>query len=280
MNDMFSIISAYLNYPFIKYALITGILIALCASLLGVILVLKRYSFMGDGLSHVAFGALALATVLRINNEMLVVLPIIIICAILMLCTSRFTKIAGDSILAMASVGALAIGYLILNIFPSSSNVGGDVCGTLFGSTSILTLSVEDVWLCVILSIVILAIFYFFYDRIFSVTFDESFAAASGIKVSVYNVMISVLCAVIIVLAMTLAGSLLTSALIVFPALSAMRIFKSFRGVIICSALLSVVCTIIGMLVSVVFSTPVGCTIVVSYLVAFIVFALIGKLIK
>lgn len=280
MNNIFSTFSAYLNYPFIKYALITGILIALCASLLGVILVLKRYSFMGDGLSHVAFGALALSTVLRINNEMLVVLPVIIICAILMLCTKRFTKIAGDSILAMASVGALAIGYLILNIFPSSSNVGGDVCGTLFGSASILTLSAADVWLCGILSVVILAIFFIFYDKIFSVTFDESFAAASGIRVSVYNAMISVLCAIIIVLAMTLAGSLLTSALIVFPALSAMRIFKSFRGVIICSGLLSVVCTVIGMLISVVFSTPVGCTIVVSYLFAFIVFALFGKLIK
>lgn len=280
MSNIFSTISTYLSYPFIKYAFITGILIALCASLLGVILVLKRYSFMGDGLSHVAFGALALATVLRINNEMLVVLPVIIICAILMLCTTRFTKIAGDSILAMASVGALAIGYLILNIFPSSSNVGGDVCGTLFGSASILTLSAEDVWLCGILSVIILAIFFVFYDKIFSVTFDESFAAASGIKVSAYNAMISVLCAIIIVLAMTLAGSLLTSALIVFPALSAMRIFKSFRGVIICSALLSIVCTIVGMLISIVFSTPVGCTIVVSYIFAFIVFALFGKLIK
>ena len=280
MNNIFATLSEYLTYPFIKYALIVGALIALCASLLGVTLVLKRYSFMGDGLSHVAFGALAIATVLRINNEMIVVLPITVVCAILMLCSTRITKIKGDSILAMTSVGALAIGYLVLNIFPSSSNINGDVCGTLFGSTSILTLSSSDVWVCAILSIIVTAIFILFYDRIFLVTFDESFASASGVKVGFYNSMLSILGAIIIVLAMNLAGSLLTSALIVFPAISAMRIFKSFRGVVICSALLSVFCAVCGTLISIIFSTPVGCTVVATYMVAFIIFALLGKLIK
>lgn len=280
MNNIFATLSEYLTYPFIKYALIVGALIALCASLLGVTLVLKRYSFMGDGLSHVAFGALAIATVLRINNEMIVVLPMTIVCAILMLCSTRITKIKGDSILAMTSVGALAIGYLVLNVFPSSSNINGDVCGTLFGSTLILTLSSSDVWVCAILSIIVTAIFILFYDRIFLVTFDESFASASGVRVGFYNSMLSILGAIIIVLAMNLAGSLLTSALIVFPAISAMRVFKSFRSVVICSALLSVFCAVFGTLVSIIFSTPVGCTVVVTYIVAFIIFAILGKLIK
>ncbi len=280
MNNIFATLSEYLSYPFIKYALIVGALIALCASLLGVTLVLKRYSFMGDGLSHVAFGALAIATVLRINNEMIVVLPITVVCAILMLCSTRITKIKGDSILAMTSVGALAIGYLVLNIFPSSANINGDVCGTLFGSTSILTLSSSDVWVCAILSVIVTAIFILFYDRIFLVTFDESFASASGVRVGFYNSMLSVLGAIIIVLAMNLAGSLLTSALIVFPAVSAMRIFKSFRGVVICSALLSIFCSVFGTLISIILSTPVGCTVVVTYIIAFIIFAILGKLIK
>ena len=280
MNNIFTTLSAYLSYPFIKYALIVGALIALCASLLGVTLVLKRYSFMGDGLSHVAFGALAISTVLRINNEMIVVLPITVLCAILMLCSTRITKIKGDSILAMTSVGALAIGYLLLNIFPSSSNINGDVCGTLFGSTSILTLSSSDVWVCAILSVIVIATFILFYDRIFLVTFDESFASASGVRVGFYNSMLSILGAIIIVLAMNLVGSLLTSALIVFPAISAMRIFKSFRGVVVCSALLSVICSVLGTFISIIFSTPVGCTVVVTYIIAFMIFSILGKLIK
>lgn len=265
---MFSVILEFLSYPFIRYALIVGILIALCSSVLGVTLVLKRYSFIGDGLSHVAFGALALATILRVNNDMIVVLPVTVAAAIILLCTNQ-ARLKGDSALAMISVGALAVGYLVLNIFPVSSNVNGDVCGTLFGSTSILTLSTSDVWICIVMSIVVIALFTLLYDKIFAVTFDESFAAATGINVKFYNSLISVITAVIIVLAMNLAGSLLTSALIVFPAVSAMQIAKSFKGVVVTSAILAVICSFIGIVASFIFSTPVGSTVVVIYIIAF-----------
>ncbi len=279
MHNMFGTLSNYLQYPFVQYAIITGVLISLCSSLLGTTLVLKRYSFIGDGLSHVAFGALAIATVLRINNDMIIVIPVTVLAAILILCTKSSLKIKGDSALAMISVGTLAVGYLLLNIFPSSSNINGDVCGTLFGSTSILTLTAFDVWLCSIMSIIVITLFLLFYDKIFTVTFDESFAAASGIRVSVYNSAFSIICAVIVVLAMNLVGSLLTSALIVFPAVSAMRICKSFRGVIILSAILSVVCSLIGILASILFSLPVGSSIVVIDIVAFAFCSIIRKFI-
>mgnify|MGYP000920013892 FL=1 len=277
MTDLIYSIQRYMAYPFIRYALITGVLVALCASLLGVILVLKRYSFIGDGLSHVAFGALAIASVLRINNKMIVVLPITIICAVILLCTKSSAKIKGDSALAMTSVGTLAIGYLLMNIFPASSNINGDVCGTLFGSTLILTLSKADVWLCVLLSAAVIAIFTLFYNKIFAVTFDESFAASGGINVRVFNILIAVMCAIIIVLAMNLAGSLLTSALIVFPAISAMRIFKSFRGVIICSAVLAVICAAGGIMASILFSTPVGSTVVAANIAVFLICCAAGR---
>lgn len=277
MTDLVYSIQRYMAYPFIRYALITGVLVALCASLLGVILVLKRYSFIGDGLSHVAFGALAIASVLRINNEMIVVLPITIVCAVILLCTKSSAKIKGDSALAMTSVGTLAIGYLLMNVFPASSNINGDVCGTLFGSTLILTLSKADVWLCVLLSAAVIAIFTLFYNKIFAVTFDESFAASGGINVRVFNILIAVMCAVIIVLAMNLAGSLLTSALIVFPAISAMRIFKSFRGVIVCSAVLAVICAAGGIMASILFSTPVGSTVVAANIAVFLMCCAAGR---
>ncbi len=278
MSNLISAISGYMAYPFVRYALIVGVLIALCSSLLGVILVLKRYSFIGDGLSNVTFGALSIATVLRINNEMIIVLPITVICAIILLCAKSSAKIKGDSALAMTSVGTLAIGYLLMNIFPVSSNINGDVCGTLFGSTLILTLSLSDVWLCICLSAAVIAVFVLFYHKIFAITFDESFAASTGIKVGFFNMLIAVICAVIIVLAMNLAGSLLTSALIVFPAISAMRVFKSFRGVIICSAVLSVVCAAAGILASILFSTPVGSTVVAADIIAFAIFCVISRL--
>ncbi len=265
---MFNEFLEYLSYPFIRYALIVGILIALCSSILGVTLVLKRYSFIGDGLSHVAFGALAFATILRVNNDMMVVLPVTVMAAIILLCTNQ-AKVKGDAALAMISVGALAIGYLLLNIFPVSSNINGDVCGTLFGSTSILTLSTIDVWVCIIMSIVVIALFSLLYDKIFAVTFDENFAAATGINVKFYNGLISVITAVIIVLAMNLAGSLLTSALIVFPAVSAMQIAKSFKGVVITSAILAIICSLIGIVASIMLSTPVGSTVVVIYIIAY-----------
>ena len=269
---------AYMQYPFVRYALIVGILIALCSSLLGVTLVLKRFSFIGDGLSHVAFGAMAVAAVAGITNDMLIIMPVTIISAILLLRTGGNARIKGDAAVAMISVGALAIGYLLMNVFSTSSNVSGDVCTTLFGSTSILTLSELEVWVCIILSVIVVFAFIFFYNKIFSVTFDENFARATGTKVSVYNLIIAVIIAVIIVLAMNLVGSLLISALVIFPALSAMRVFKSFKSVTICSACLSVICAALGIIISIITpkGTPVGSTIVAVDIVVFFVFWLIG----
>lgn len=269
-------IGLYLEYPFVRYALITGIFIALCSSLLGVTLVLKRFSFIGDGLSHVAFGAMAIAAILNMTNDMPLILIITVICAILLLRTGQDTKIKGDAAVAMISVGSLAIGYLLMNVFSTSSNLSGDVCSTLFGSTSILTLTQTEVYLCSILSAVVIAIFVLFYNKIFAVTFDENFARASGTKANAYNLLIAVVIAVIIVLAMNLVGSLLISALVIFPALSAMRVFKSFRSVTICSALFSVFCAAFGILVSILAGTPVGSTIVAADMAGFGIFHLIS----
>ena len=270
----------YLQYPFVRYAIIVGVLIALCSSLLGVTLVLKRFSFIGDGLSHVAFGAMAIATVLKVSNDMLLVLPITILCAILLLRTGRNTRIKGDAVSAMISVGALAFGYLLMNLFPTSSNLTGDVCSTLFGSTSILTLKPSEVWLCAVLSVIVITIFILFYHRIFSVTFDENFALATGTRVDIYNLMIAVVIAVIIVLAMNLVGSLLISALVIFPALSAMRLFQSFKKVTICSAILSVFGALAGLIISILADTPVGSTIVACDVVIFGLCYLIGRIEK
>ena len=227
---MVSKLAYYFQYPFVRYALIVGVLIALCSSLLGVTLVLKRFSFIGDGLSHVAFGAMAVASVLNLTNNMLFILPVTVICAILLLRTGQNTKIKGDAAIAMISVGALAIGYLLMNIFATGPNLSGDVCSTLFGSTSILTLKIEQVWLCVVMSIVV-----------------------------------------------NLVGSLLISALVIFPALSAMRIFKTFFKVTVCSAVLSVFCAIVGMLLSILVGTPVGSTVVATDIAAFFICCVIGK---
>lgn len=268
----------YFQYPFVRYALIVGVLIALCSSLLGVTLVLKRFSFIGDGLSHVAFGALAIASVLNVSNSMLIVMPITIVSAILLLRTGQNAQVKGDAAIAMLSVTALALGYLIMNLFSTSSNLSGDVCTTLFGSTSILTLTVAEVWLCVILSVIIVVIFMVFYNKIFAVTFDESFAKAVGTNVNGYNLLIAVIIAIIIVLAMNLVGSLLISALIIFPALSAMRLFQSFKSVTIFSAIFSVVCTFLGIIISILAGTPVGSTIVAIDGVAFLICLIIGSL--
>ena len=274
---MLDTLSMYFAFPFVRYALIVGVLIALCSSLLGVTLVLKRFSFIGDGLSHVAFGAIAIASVLNLSNNMLLVLPITILCAILLLRTGQNAVIQGDAAVAMISVGALAVGYLLMNLFSTSANLSGDVCSTLFGSTSILTLTKTEVWLSGILSVIVVAVFVLFYNKIFAVTFDEAFAKAAGTPVSVYNLLIAVIIAVIIVLAMNLVGSLLISALLIFPALSAMRVYKSFRAVTVCSAVLSVVCALLGILVSILAGTPVGSTIVAVDIAAFGLFALLGR---
>lgn len=275
---MFNTLGMYLQYPFVRYALIVGVLIALCSSLLGVTLVLKRFSFIGDGLSHVAFGVLAIAGVLHLSNKMLLVLPVTVLCAVLLLRTGQNTRIKGDAAIAMISVGALAFGYLLMNIFPTSSNISGDVCSTLFGSTSILTLTYKEVILSIVLSVAVVLIFVVFYNRIFAVTFDESFAKATGTKADNYNLLIAVVVAVIIVLAMNLVGSLLISALVIFPALSAMRLFKSFKTVTVFSALLSVICTLLGMLISIVAGTPVGSTVVAADALAFGICCLIGAI--
>ena len=267
----------YLEFPFVRYALIVGVLIALCSSLLGVTLVLKRFSFIGDGLSHVAFGAMAISGVLGLTNDTMLVLPITVVCAVLLLRTGQNTKIKGDAAIAMISVGALAFGYLIMNIFSTSSNLSGDVCSTLFGSTSILTLGKEEVYLCTVLSVLVVLFFILFYHKIFDVTFDENFARSVGTKVDTYNLVIAVIIAVIIVLAMNLVGSLLISALIIFPALSAMRLFKSFKAVTICSAVVSVICAFSGIIISILAGTPVGSTIVAVDIAAFAVCYLAGR---
>ena len=267
----------YYSYPFVRYALIVGVLISLCASLLGVTLVLKRFSFIGDGLSHVAFGAMAIAAVLNLTNRMIIVLPVTVICAILLLRTGQNTRIKGDAAIAMISVGALAFGYLLMSMFSTSANLSGDVCGALFGSTSILTLTKGEVWLCIGLSVLVLLFYGLFYHRIFDVTFDETFSRATGTAVEAINLVIAVITAVIIVLAMNLVGSLLISALIIFPALAAMRLFRSFLSVTLFAAVLSVTCALAGIIISILASTPVGSTIVATDVIAFAACAAIGS---
>jgi len=280
MADMIDTFAMYFQFPFVRYAMIVGVLIALCSSLLGVTLVLKRFSFIGDGLSHVAFGVTAVAVALNLTNNILLVLPATIFCAILLLRTGQNTKIKGDAALAMISVGALAIGYLVMNIFTASSNLAADVCATLFGSTSILTLSDTAVWVSAGLSVLVIVAFLLLYNKIFAVTFDEDFATATGTKANIYNLVLAVVIAVIIVLAMNLVGALLVSALVVFPALSAMRVFKSFRSVTICSVIFSVVCATLGLLISILAGTPVGSTIVAVDIVGFLGFSLTGVIIR
>jgi zinc transport system permease protein len=278
MNDIFNTLLHYFSFPFVRYALIVGILIALCSSLLGVTLVLKRFSFIGDGLSHVAFGAIAVAAVFGFTNDTVIVMPVTIIAAVILLKSGQNTKIRGDASLAMLSVGALAIGYLLMNLFSKSSNISGDVCSTLFGSTSILTLTMAEVWVSVIMSVIVVAVFLLFYHKIFAVTFDETFARATGTRTDMYNLIVAVITAVIIVLAMNLVGSLLISALIIFPAMSAMRVFKNFRAVILCSVIISMIAASSGIIISILASTPVGSTIVAIDIVVFILFCGVGKL--
>lgn len=277
---MIETLGQYFAYPFVRYALITGSLIALCAGLLGVPLVLKRFSFIGDGLSHVAFGAMAVATIFHLTDNMLLVLPVTVLCAVLLLRTGQNTKIKGDAAIAMLSVGALAVGYLVMHLFSTSGNVSGDVCSSLFGSTSLLTLSQRDVWLCFGMSVLVVGVFVLFYNKLFAVTFDENFAIATGVRAGCYNLLIAIITAVIIVLAMELVGSLLTSALIIFPAITAMRLFKSFKAVTVCAAVVSVACAVVGILLSILASTPVGATIVMVDVAVFAVFSAIGSLKK
>ena len=268
----------YWAYPFVRYALAVGVLVALCASLLGVTLVLRRFSFIGDGLSHVAFGAMSVASVLNLTSDMPLVMGVTVLCAVLLLGTGRSARVKGDAAMAMLSVGALAVGYLVMNVFSASANLSGDVCTTLFGSTSILTLTETEVWLCVILSVLVVLLFLFFYHKIFAVTFDESFASATGTRAKRYNLILAVVTAVVIVMAMNLVGSLLISALVIFPAMSAMRLFKSFRAVTLCAAVFSVCCTAAGILTSILAGTLVGSTIVAVQILLFALCSLAARI--
>ncbi len=259
----------YFSYPFVRYAFVVAVVISLSASLLGVTLVLKRYSFIGDGLSHVAFGAMAVASVFGSINNNVIVLPLTVIAAVVLLRTGKNARVKGDAAIAVFSVGALALGYLIINVFSTSANVSGDVCSTLFGSTSLLTLNSGEVWFSVVLAIIVIGLFVFLYNKIFAVTFDEDFASATGTNADRYNMIIAILIAVIIVMGMNMVGSLLISALVIFPALSAMRLFNNYRSVVICSAVIAVVCAVAGMLLSMLLSTPVGATIVTVDILVF-----------
>ena len=280
MTEKLDKLVEYLQFPAVRYAIIVGLLISLCSSLLGVTLVMKRFSFIGDGLSHVAFGAMAIATVLNVTDNMLVIMPVTVVSAVLLLRTGQNTRIKGDAAVAMISVGALALGYLMMNLAPkngrTSANLSADVCSTLFGSTSILTLSQKDVITCVIMSAIVVAVFFFFYTKIFAVTFDESFAKATGIRSDLYNLLIAVVIAVIIVFAMNFVGSLLISALIIFPALSAMRLFNSFRSVIVCSVIISLFCASTGLILAILEGTPVGSTIVAADIAVFFIFSIVS----
>lgn len=277
MDGALGMLAEYLQYPFVQYAFMVGVLIALCSSLLGVTLVLRHFSYIGDGLSHVAFGALAVAAVTGLTDSMVLTLPVTIAAALVLLSGGQKARIQGDAAIAMLAVGALAVGYLLMNMFPTSGNVSGDVCTTLFGSVSILTLTRGQVLLCVVLSLVTLVAFALLYNKLFAISFDEQFSRATGVSVRALNVVLATLIAVVIVLAMSLVGALLVSALIVFPALSAMRVCRSYRSVTVCAAALSVACTAGGLVASILAGTPVGATIVLVDMVAFAVCFAAGK---
>lgn len=277
MNSVETLLQ-YLSYPFVVYALIVGVLVALCSSLLGTTLVMKRLSYIGDGLSHVAFGAYAVAAVAGVTQNMLIIAPATVVAAVLLLRRGRGAHVRGDAAITMMSVAALAAGYLLINAFGTQSNVSGDVCSTLFGSTSILTLTGVDVWLCMAMSAIVVGGFVLLYNRVFAVTFDEAFAQACGLPVDKYNLVIAVMIALVVVVGMSLVGALLLSALVVFPALCAMRVCHTFRSVTVCSAVVGVACALVGMIVSILASTPVGSTIVLLDALCYGAFCVAGHL--
>lgn len=277
VNSMFDSIMLYFSYPFIRYAFVVGILVSLSASLLGVVLVLRRFSLMGEGLSHVAFGALAIAMPLQLTNNMMVILPLTILCAVMLLYRGEKVKLQGDAMIALISVSSLGLGYLLIHLFSRSANLSGDVCTVLFGSTSILTMTPEKIRWSVILSIGVVVIFILIYDRIFAITFDEEFATGTGIPTGVYHLLMAIIIAVIIVLGMDLVGSLLITALIILPALSAMSIWKSFFRVTVFAVAFAVLGTGSGLLLSIVTGTPVGPTIVAVDIFLFGICSLIGR---
>lgn len=269
---MFDFLSTMFSYHFMQRALIVGVLVSLCAALLGVSLVLKRYSMIGDGLSHVGFGSLAVATAMGLS-PMIVTIPVVMVAAFLLLRLSSRGKLKGDAAIAMISTGSLALGVIVLSL---STGMTSDVNNYLFGS--VLAMSASDVRLSIVLAIVVLILFLVFYRPIFAVTFDETFARATGSHAEAYNMLLALLTAVTIVLGMRVMGAMLISSLVIFPALTAMRLCKSFRSVILCSAIVSVVCFFIGLCVSYLLSTPAGASVVVINILAFLLFALIGKI--
>ena len=260
------------SYSFILRALIVGVLVSLCASLLGVSLVLKRYSMIGDGLSHVGFGAIAVATAFN-WAPMEFTIPVVIIAAFLLLRLSENSSIKGDSAIAIISTGALAFGILVASM---TTGMNTDINSYLFGS--ILAMTLNDVLLSVVLSAVVIVLFVLFYNKIFAVTFDETFSNATGIRANVYNMLIAILTAITIVLGMRMMGALLISSLIIFPALTSMRVCKHFKTVVIVSAVISIICFLLGLIISYFFSTPTGATVVVINIGIFILFSILGKL--
>jgi zinc transport system permease protein len=266
----------YLSMPFVWYAIIVGMLTALCAGLVGVPLVLKRYSMMGMGLSNVAFAGLAMGAIIGLVDELIIVLPLTILVAVLLL-TSCNSKVKGDATIAMIAVGTLAFGYFLLNTFPVSSNLAGDVCSALFGSTQILALRTVDIWVSVTMAVLVIVFFVLFYNKIFATSFDPDFVKATGTKVKIYEILVAVVIAIVVSLSMRLVGPLLTAALIIFPALSAMRVFKDFKMVVIVSAVIAVVCSAFGMITAIMWDgAPVGATIVLANIVVFGVFYVVG----
>ena len=269
---MFDILTEMFSYTFLVRAVIVGLMVSLCAALLGVSLVLKRYSMIGDGLSHVGFGTLAIATAMNMA-PLTVSIPIVVFAAFMLLRISENSKIKGDAAIALISTSSLAIGVVIISF---TTGMNTDVCNYMFGS--ILAMNRGDVTLSVILASVVLVLFILFYNKIFAVTFDENFAKATGTKAGMYNMLIALLTAVTIVLGMRMMGALLISSLIIFPALTSMRTCKKFKTVTICSAIISVVCFFIGVIASYVYATPTGASVVIVNIVAFLIFSAVGLL--
>jgi len=273
VSGLFSTLLEMLSYPFLVRAVVVGVLVALCAALLGVSLVLKRYSMIGDGLSHVGFGALAVATALN-TAPLNVAIPVVVAAAFLLLRLSENSRIKGDAAIALISTGSLAVGVMVVSL---TTGMNVDVMNYMFGS--ILAMSKEDVWLSVVLSVIVLAIYVLFYNKIFAVTFDENFAKATGTRTGIYNMLIAFLTAITIVLGMRLMGSMLISSLIIFPSLSAMRLFKSFRGVVIVSAIISIFSFIAGIVISYMYGSPAGASVVTVNIAVFVVFYVVGSII-
>ena len=276
MNNFFALVSLCFTLDFVKRAFIVGILVSLCAALLGVTLTLKRYAMIGDGLSHVGFATLSVAAVLNLSNSLIISIPVVIVAAFLLLRLNESGKIKGDSAIAIISTSAIAVGYVISYRLPGSS--GKDVCSYMFGS--LLTISKADLLPCIILSAVVIITFILLYNRIFAITFDRDFSHATGVPTRIYNDLLALLTAVTIVLGMKIMGTLLISALVVFPALTSKTVCKSFKGMIILSAAVSVVCCVLGIIAGAVFDTPAGSTVVIFNLLAFILFACGSRILK